>query len=177
MHNIWVFKIKRHPRIAAQQGPTEIQRECFDICLMTRWLTLEFCLFARLRAVDLWEPLLASMEDLLGIPRNTEAGQKPQLQTVNSVNQSATLAKHLVYFLHSQPLEFPHGPVFRSKCNNNNSTCTETVLRVLNTFPPRPCPKNTPRQYKLLYICRERMNWKHGLYASILPLGFQEFDF
>jgi len=25
-----------------------------------------------LRAVDLWEPLLASMEDLLGIPRNTE---------------------------------------------------------------------------------------------------------
>ena len=81
---------------------------------MTRWLTLEFCLFARLRAVDLWEPLLASMEDLLGIPRNTEAGQKPQLQTVNSVNQSATLAKHLVYFLHSQPLEFPHGPVFRS---------------------------------------------------------------
>ena len=29
----------------------------------------------RLRAVDLWEPLLLSMEDLLGIPRNTQVSR------------------------------------------------------------------------------------------------------
>lgn len=64
-----------------EQSKLASRRRCTAYRLSYRWLlsvrhkaVLHFR--PRLRAVDLWEPLLLSMEDLLGIPRNTEVQAK-----------------------------------------------------------------------------------------------------
>ena len=60
----------------------------------------------RLRAVDLWEPLLVSMEDLLGIPRNTEArklaNHVPSRPSLNHVEPFLVLRRLLVLYFYME---------------------------------------------------------------------------